>query len=270
MLGACLLLAPAGSASAQDQDLNDPRVPWASELFEEGLQLLEQDQPAEALARFRQIVDEMPTPYGSLWYGGSAAIAIDDRQTAIDYSERLLSYSERPWPSDWYIHIRLVPLYHQVGDFAARDRARDAAVAAWEASDDPEVRDRTVFVIETVNVEGTRVRALQRVCLCGEVAKRYVFTIEPAQGASWFITLGSYETTSDYARERQGRPAEWRIWHLDGYAPGIHYTFTFFDQEPDYDTVAAIMRQIVASGDPASLATSSSTMTDAQSEYFMQ
>ena len=74
--------------------------------------------------------------------------------------------------------------------------------------------------------------------LKGERALRYAFEIiDPEKGKSKYrISLGSYEPTTQFARETGQIGKNERMYHLDGYYPdGVHATFGFFTKEPSYE-----------------------------------
>ena len=62
---------------------------------------------------------------------------------------------------------------------------------------------------------------------------------------SYTISLGSYEVTTQVAREKgEIGPGE-RIWHLDEVREKSHRALAFFKKEPTYDEIAAQVAAIL-------------------------
>ena len=52
------------------------------------------------------------------------------------------------------------------------------------------------------------------------------------------VSLGSYDTTTEFAQAAGNLEADERLFHLDGYSPnGSHFTYGFFNPKPAYDVV---------------------------------
>ena len=61
------------------------------------------------------------------------------------------------------------------------------------------------------------------------------------------VSLGSYDSTTNISRELGEIGPDDRVFHLDGYAPdGSHYTYAFYNSEPDYDTVRKLVFKVLA------------------------
>ena len=53
----------------------------------------------------------------------------------------------------------------------------------------------------------------------------------------FYISLGSYDDTTEIARELKKIPTSNRLYHLDEYSASGHKTYAFFNFKPGYDQV---------------------------------
>jgi len=75
----------------------------------------------------------------------------------------------------------------------------------------------------------------QYYALAGKWAKRYHFLAQKKKDdLPYTISLGSYPLLTQIERELGRIQPEDRVWHLDGYTTKRHFTYAFFDVEPDY------------------------------------
>lgn len=169
------------------------------------------------------------------------AIEVDDWTTAIDELEPL---RER-FPSDLVIRSWLLICWQNVGDLARRDLDHQALVEIWQSLDSEE-RD-PLFTRDYFRTSGKRVEALEYFELEGERALKYVFYVtDPANGEETRLSLGSYELTTLFMRQRGEIGQDERAFHLDEYGVNSHLTWAFFHGEPSYDEVRNLVEEILA------------------------
>jgi hypothetical protein len=63
---------------------------------------------------------------------------------------------------------------------------------------------------------------------------------------SAFISLGSYDVTTQIARELGVITDSQRLYHIDRYVGGGHETFAFSKTKPSYETVRETVRKIMS------------------------
>lgn len=59
--------------------------------------------------------------------------------------------------------------------------------------------------------------------------------LDTAGKEDFYISLGSYDDTTEVARELKEIPKAERLYHLDEYTASGHRTYAFFNTKPDYD-----------------------------------
>jgi tetratricopeptide (TPR) repeat protein len=165
---------------------------------------------------------------------------------------RAFKAASRLAPDDWRIRAKLVQEWQALGKTKERDAARDAL---FRLHDDGAI-DAEMYCREQFTHGDERVMAFEYFELKGERAVRYSFQVlEPGKDEPKYkISLGSYDTTTQIARETDEIGPEDRIFHLDGYYPnGEHRTFGFYNEEPSYeDTREAVTAILEGKARPVS------------------
>ena len=142
---------------------------------------------------------------------------------------------------DWRAVSKLVQLNEAVNDFAARDAAVNKIYDVWRA--DKELREQGFYIREQSELNNGKLFALEYFELVGERARKFVFKLQDQQTGDlkFEVSLGSYEHTTEFARDSGSIGPDDRRYHMDGYSPnGSHYTYAFFDYEPPYEVAKTI------------------------------
>ena len=213
-----------------------------NEAFEAGNRALEAKQYKEALEFYRQSLAQEPSD-DALWNAGLAAYLGGDAETAIEFWSRLKETA----PDDLRLRGKLVQAYELKGDKANRDRERAELIELWRTSraDD----DEPFFCRDQFQAGGRRLMVFEHYELEGPRAVKYTFIVlQPeVDEEDYRLSLGSNDATNQLAHEL-GEVAEGeRAFHLDGYYDEgtRHATFEIFKKEPDYDTVKAMVVEIL-------------------------
>ncbi len=208
-------------------------------IFDSANAAMETERYAEALEGYRKILAVEPESTGALWNGGLAAYFLGQGEEAKAHWLAL----QKLEPGSYSLQAKLVQVYQLLGDTAARDKARDELHAAWEKArkDDPEgefakqksfcrdqflVNDHRVYVYEPYLIEDPR-------------KVWYVFVSpEDPNFQDFWVSLGSYQFTTEFMRESGQLGPEELAYHLDGYkGVGDHYTFDIMAKKPTYEEV---------------------------------
>ena len=147
-------------------------------------------------------------------------------------------------PQDWRHQAKLVQVYQALGRTDDRDRARAVLKEMW----DEDKVDQPMYCREQFEAGGKKVQAYEYFELRGERAMRYAFFVMKPDGKQpeHRITLGSYEMTTQIAREAGEIGEDERMFHLDGYYEGgEHRTFGMFKKEPTYEATRVRVVQVL-------------------------
>jgi cytochrome c-type biogenesis protein CcmH/NrfG len=209
------------------------------------------DKSEAAVAELRRAFEIDPLNLTVLFNLGQLHQNRDEPKLSLDAFSKLLDRS----PADWRAAAKIVQCHAALGDTAARDAAIARVIELYNAGK----VEGSLFCREQFRVGPHKVLALQHFTFSGERPIRYSFRVVDEGGREQFrVSLGSYDFTTNAAREAGEIGPNDRVWHLDGYYPGNeHRTFAFYDAEPAYD---AIRPQVVAAIDGSAKAMSSTTL----------
>lgn len=225
---------PAGSDESAEQ-----------RAFKEGNALLEQGKYAPALARYKEAATLLPNDPSILWNGGTAAFFARDFATAIDWWNRLKTNE----PNNWRVRAKLIQTYQAAGRKPERDAERRSLIALRKGGTSKDLAAEERFCRDQFFHANKQVFAYEHFALSGERALRYNFLIftPGKENLDFRVSLGSYKTTNDIARELGEIKPGQCLFHLDGYYENgrAHKTFGFFDTEPTYDAVRVQVLRIL-------------------------
>jgi tetratricopeptide (TPR) repeat protein len=144
-------------------------------------------------------------------------------------------------PFDWKVRCKLVQLYEALNMTTERDQIRDELYKLHASKNAGDFAKEKFFCRDQFKVGEIEVMVFEYFVLEGEKAVRYSFNIlKKDGGVDYRISLGSYDSTTNYSREAGKIGPNDRLFHLDGYYPDrSHSTFGFFDNEPTYAEVKA-------------------------------
>ena len=155
---------------------------------------------------------------------------------------------KKHYPDNWRARAKIVQEYSALG----RDKERDAEIAAlyaFRSALPEEARsDLPFFCREQFTTRKRKLMVFEHFALQGNRAIRYSFVVldETGERQDFEITLGSYDTTTQIARDTGSISENERLFHLDGYfADGEHRTYAFFKGEPEYDDVQKMVVEIL-------------------------
>jgi tetratricopeptide (TPR) repeat protein len=215
---------------------DDPARP----LMEQANALFEARKYAEAVEKYGEVLKIDSKHANALYNGGLAAYLGGKPADAAALWERLRAIK----PDDLPLLAKLVQAYQSAGDLKKRDACRDALLKARAALPEDEKAKRGNFCRDQFAVNGRRVMAIELYELKGERALRYKFIVLNDEGREdHSISLGSYEMTTQIAREAGEIGKDERMFHLDGYYDQgrTHKTFGMFKKEPSYDEVRTMV-----------------------------
>lgn len=210
---------------------------------------MEKREYEQALTAYKRGLATAPNDSSLLWNGGMAGYLSSDYASALALWQRL----KKKEPRDGNVRAKLIQTHQAMKKRGERDteRAQLFALRAEVKKENPEAEalKQKQYCRDQFTAAGRRVFAYEFFELEGPMARRYKFTIlqKGADTEDFNISLGSYETTNAFMRERGDLKPGQRVFHLDGYYPrGIHKTFGFFVTEPSYDQTREMIEKILA------------------------
>lgn len=182
-------------------------------------------------------------------------VVLLDQQKASDslpYFEKALQLS----PDDPTVHGLLLQAYAQSGDKTHRDEQRTILRGFHADGKHPQFAQIPSYLIETIPVGDKIVQATEFYEPSGEFHFYYRFNIFDATGhIQSFIALESDDSDQTlYAQQHPKQAAKGdRRFSLDGYSKSAdgnvtQSRYTFFDGQPTYDDVRALVVKLVQTG----------------------
>jgi len=233
---ATLLLAATAVAEEKPETLS------AEAAFKTATELMGKRDYKRAIPYLIRVQTDAPVDSSVLWNLGLAFAATGEHSKAI---ETWQSYRKIA-PDDWQARAKLVQSYQALGDIKARDEEIKSLYEYRNNSPNPEVNTaerfcreqavmgkRSVFVFEYFSPSGDRKQFL-RFCVLNKKGD-----------VDYYISLGSYDSTTEIARELGEIRKDERLYHLDEYRDNSHSPHGFFKTKPDYDEVRAMVLSVL-------------------------
>lgn len=189
-----------------------------------------------AETHFLAALERNPADLSSQYNLGQLFQDTKQHSRAIEWFNRVVDAN----PNDWRAIAKLVQENEAIGDTVARDGAIESIYEIWESGADAELRQQAFYIREQLETEIGRLFVLEYFELIGPRPRKYVFNLQNPETEEivFVVSLGSYDTTTEFAQAAGNLEADERLFHLDGYSPnGSHFTYGFFNPMPAYDVV---------------------------------
>ena len=155
-------------------------------------------------------------------------------------------------PHDWQTQTKLIQAYSACGKshVEAREQALQTLYALREGGEVQDLNEAAYFIRDQFVVDESRVFAFEYFDLeadwhLGPLLWKFFVTVEEKQ-ADHFVSVGSYDSTTELAVALGRIEAGERVYHLDQYSrDGKHQTYGFAYEKPDYDKTKAVVIQIL-------------------------
>lgn len=202
------------------------------QLFEQANALAAKHQYQEALPLYQKLLQEAPTA-NVLWNLGITAQFCQNWPVALDAWSQLRKLE----PDNWKVRAKLIQVYQASNQKELRDQER-AALLDFRKAHPPLVKENA-FCRDQFEVADNHVLVYEMFDFTGPRKVRYQFSVmDPATDQrKYILSLGSYDETTQIAREVGSLGPDQRLFHLDQYQGNSHSTYAMVEGEPDYDTV---------------------------------
>jgi tetratricopeptide (TPR) repeat protein len=214
----------------------------AEESFRRGAALMRQHKYSDAIPFLKDAEKAFPTNASVLWNLGIAQADVGNHKEALDVWQRY----RRVEPDDWKAIPKLVQAYQALGDRPARDREILALQDLKRKANDAELARAEKFCREQFVAAEQKVFAFQMFEPKGSKPVYYRFSVVDAKGnESFYISVGSYDSTTEVARELGEVPKTGRLYHLDRYEGKNHQSFVFWKVQPEYEVARKAVVEIL-------------------------
>lgn len=244
-----IALALWASAASLAQESIDP-----TQLFEKAVELATNRQYDRAVAMMEQVLPVYPDNPNVLWNLGIWYSELENHSRAL---ETWKHYREVQ-PDDWHARAKLIQTYQALGQLDLRDQERVDLLKWYAEAGDKERPEREFLCREQFRVGDRKIIAFEYFEPSGERRVFYRFSVLDSEGnEDFWYSLGSYDSTTEFAREIGTVGKDERFYHLDQYDEGFHATFLFFRELPTYESVRQyVVQALKGELKPVSLSTS--------------
>jgi len=195
-----------------------------------------------AIPYLTRVQSDLPVDSSVLWNLGLAFAATGEHAKAI---ETWQSYRKIA-PDDWAARAKLVQSYQALGDTKARDEEIKSLYEYRKNSPDPKVNTAPRFCREQAVMGKRSVFVFEYFSPSGDRQQFLHFCVLNKKGEiDYYISLGSYDATTEIAQELGEIPKDGRMYHLDEYTDNRHATYAFFKTKPDYDEVRSVVLSVL-------------------------
>jgi tetratricopeptide (TPR) repeat protein len=196
---------------------------------------------------FRQVTASNPADIVAYNMSGNCALRLKDYPAAIDAFKHALQIRT----DEWHNISGLIHAYTLAGMTQERD---ELLKHIGELERDGKLPDNFSYVFETFQVGNQQVEVAKYPKISGFYGERYRFNVYNKDGMLVFrVALESAELDQpQWAKEHKELAAAGdRKFSLDGYSPEGHYTYGFYDGEPEYPKLREEVEQVLTGKKPA-------------------
>lgn len=157
-------------------------------------------------------------------------------------------------PADWQVRGKLIQAYRAAGENKSANEEITQLRKARESGKYDELNKKEFFICDQFQVGKVRAFVLEYYELKGERPLAWKFILKSGEkNLDHYFSVGSYPSTTEYARAEGSIGPKERQYHLDGYwKNGAHKTYSFYRNKPDYQEVRKEVMQIIK-GDQKSI-----------------
>ena len=215
-----------------------------ADALEEGNRLFQAGDLQGALKKYEVALKADPVRKTALFNGGLAAYLMGKPERAAELWERLRKLT----PGDLRLLSKVVQAYQASNRPKERDSVRKDLIERRSKLDEKSRAQFPKYCRDQFKVAGEKVMAFEYFELEGERALRYRFSVVKEGREAYYLSLGSYTTTTQIARELGQIAKDDRMFHMDGYYKGgrVHETYGMFTKEPSYTEARKIIEKILA------------------------
>lgn len=189
-----------------------------------------------------RVQEEAPDNPSVLWNLGLSFAATGQHREAINTWKNY----RRVDPDYWQARSKLVQSYQAIGDLKARDEEIKALYQYRDTASDPKIKTEERFCREQTVIAKRSVFVFEYFAPAGDRMQYWRFCILNKKGeVDYYLSLGSYETTTSIARELGEIAKDARLYHLDEYTGNAHWTYAFFKTKPSYEEVRAAVVDVL-------------------------
>lgn len=219
-----------------------PEAMSAEAAFKKAVAFAEKQQYQQAIPYLERVRKELPNDSSVLWNLGIARSEIGDHRQALEVWKNYRKVS----PDDWKARPKLIQEYQAIGDKKGRDVEIKSLYKLRGNSSDSALKSADQFCREQCVIAGRKVFAFESFSPQGPRKKFFRFSVVDKKGfEEFYLSLGSYDDTTEIAREVGEIGKNERVYHLDEYRKDEHKNYAFFGRNLTYDELRPIVVDVL-------------------------
>lgn len=205
--------------------------------------LAKQRRYDEAIALLEKLEIKEPAEIISIgWNLGQLNADAGHHEKALNYWKSLVIFE----PRNMHLQSKIIQAHQALGQMSARDQAIERILSMYRNNDDPAYIRRNMFCREQYRIGDWKILVFQYLDPGSKNQLFYRYTATDATGEEKFrLSLGSYQSTTDFARQSGEIPSDARLYHLDFYEKTTHRTYGMFKTQPGYDELRGRTEKIL-------------------------
>lgn len=197
---------------------------------------------AEAVNLLEKVVKKAPNHQSILWNLASFAAKLEKHEKALKYWSQLAKVE----PKNMHVQSKIIQSYQALGDIENREQAINTIIMMHKENVDPRYIQQNKFCREQYSIGVWKVFVYQYFDPGSEDQYFYRYSATDHAGRERFwLSLGSYQATTEIARETGSIPTSARMYHLDYYDEAKHSTYGMYTRKPRYDELRDVARKII-------------------------
>jgi tetratricopeptide (TPR) repeat protein len=233
----------ASASALQDPGKASPqaREQQANDLARQAVAAFQANDCPSAIKLFHEVTILNPGDIVAFNISANCSIRLKDYPGAIDAFKHALQIQ----PDEWHNLSGLMRAYTLAGMTRERDEL-EKHISELERGG--KLPDTFSFVFDSFQVADKQVEVSKYLKITGFYGERYRFNVHNKDGTLVFrVALESAQMEQpQWAKEHQELAAAGgRKFSLDGYSPEEHFTYGFYDGEPEYPTIRREAEQVL-------------------------
>lgn len=217
-------------SSAQE---NDP-----DRLYKEAVEYAKAREFQKAIDLFEKLLKQFPDDPDILWNSGLVYTNLMNHEKALE----IWRHYREVEPEDWMGSAKIIQAFQALGK-SDMVRIEREELLKWYKEIPVEQRpNEESFCRDQFQVDGRHVMSFEIFVPGGDRMVFFFFSLlDPEGNETVRYSLGSYETTTAFARESGSIKQDQRLYHLDMYTVSGHATLGMFNEMPGYDDVKTMV-----------------------------
>lgn len=197
---------------------------------------------AEGADLLLNVVEKVPNNMAILWNTALLSSLSEQHKKALKYWKRLAKHE----PDNMLAQSKIVQTHQALNDLDNRDKAIKMIYSMYERNADPDYISKNRFCREQYPVGYWRVYVFQYFEPGDKDRYFYRYSVTDKTGHEQFwLSLGSYQSTTEIARQTGSISDSERVYHLDYYDAGLHSLQAMYNAKPGFDELRSVTKQII-------------------------